>query len=118
MSSPIKGKADIFKDKRLITSSGKEQTVLEFDRWPQKAPEIIIAGKTMPILQTNLRLPLHFADTKLPIEDGGLDSLFDVSDSPLAYIRRIALTNSADRKIRTKNPKFDRILREWGYLRD
>lgn len=81
-------------------------------------PSVKIGGKLMPIGLTNLGLPLVGTPSSLPLEVGGLDTLLPMGKEPKVILRRVENNGQVSRRILAGNPRFEAVLRQWGYLND
>lgn len=81
--------------------------------------DIIIDGKKIEPGLTSLRLKIPFHEiSSIPLEIGIHTDLLPLARRQTAYIRRIETGDIKTRTMITGNPKFQKILREWGYLND
>lgn len=101
-----------------ILADGQSQLVFSMTNWDGKSGKVRIGGKDSPLLRTGLRLPLTVDPKALPAESSGVESLIPYPRDSAAYVRRVEDPGREERKIRTTNPAFESVLREWGYLND
>lgn len=81
-------------------------------------PLVEIGGEKVFISKTTQRLPIQIPFSRLPLEVGGELSLLPLTDRAGAILRRIDDDGQAGRRMIVGNPKFEAVLREWGYLND
>jgi hypothetical protein len=65
-----------------------------------------------------MRLPLKVAYADLPREQAGRFTLMEPGPKPEAFLRRVEANGQDSRHLVTGNPRFEKVLREWGYLND
>lgn len=104
----------------VVRGSGLARAVLRLERWngDGNGVEIEIGGVRMPLLKTAARLPLSVAASELPRERDGRAFLLAPGARVAAYVRRVEADGRKDRRIVAGNPRFEKVLREWGYLSD
>ena len=107
-------------ERTRFSGEGRRRVIIRLHAWSGSLPEVQVAGTALPVTMTSMRVPLkvagNFAD--LPREAGGRGSLLGLGEKPAAYLRKVEETGQSDRRIVTGNPKFESVLREWGYLND
>ncbi len=102
----------------IVRGKGLARVALRLERWNGEGAEIEIGGVRVPLLKTSARLPLTVAPGDLPRERGGLAFLLAPGTRIAAYLRRVEEDGRKDRRIVAGNPRFEKVLREWGYLSD
>ena len=81
-------------------------------------PSVDFGNREASILKTTQRLPVRISPDSLPLESGGEQTLLPITESGGVTLRRIYDDGQASRRIILGNPRFDAILRDWGYLND
>jgi arylsulfatase A-like enzyme len=99
------------------TAEGRH--IIRYQNKGQTLPTVTIDGDSIPMRSTRLRVPLNYLPSRLPLELAGPDELLPIHQhKPMVYIRHVEESPVSSRVISTGNPMFERLLREWGYLKD
>jgi hypothetical protein len=103
----------------LVATGGEPgRTLLTVRGTLAELPVVEVGGARTTLTMTAQRLPLQLAPSALPVETGGLQTLLPLADKGGALLRRIEDDGQGSRRIMTGNPRFEAVLREWGYLND
>jgi hypothetical protein len=112
-------KVEVGGDGRVsVRGRNRRRSILRLAAAPAAMPSVRIDGEAVPVTETSMRLPLAAAPGDLPREQGGRFTLLEAGARPAAYLRRVEENGQDNRRIVTGNPRFEKVLREWGYLND
>lgn len=105
-------------DEIVVRGSVFGRTIIAIKGKLTEAPVVIFNNQRSLVLMTGQRLPLSGPPNALPLEIPGPSTLLPPNGHELAFLRRVEEDGQDVRHIVTGNPKFDAVLREWGYLND
>jgi arylsulfatase A-like enzyme len=100
-----------------VAGTLRHQVIIKIDNLSDPAPVVELGGARLDLRATTLRLPYKKGE-ELPLEAGGAATLLPPGPKPTAYLRRVEDANYQERAIVTGDPRFEKILREWGYLHE
>lgn len=103
----------------VVKVSGQgRRSVVHLAAAPAAPPAVAIGGEPVGVSLTSMRLPLALALQELPREQSGRFTLREPSGRAEAFMRRVEDNGQDNRRLVTGNPRFEKVLREWGYLSD
>lgn len=101
-----------------VSGRDRRRSTIRMAPAPSGIPAVRIDGVAVPVTMTSMRLPLTMMPTELPREQGGRYTLLEPGTKSEAFLRRVEDNGQDNRRIVTGNPRFEKVLREWGYLND
>jgi len=118
--SVVEGQAKITQldGKTTVNAYSSKLLVIRLQGEDFHSEKIVIGGKEYPLLLTSFRLSANLQKNKLPLESAGIDSLLPRRPFPNAYLRAIEDHGHYQSRLSSGNARFEKVLRDWGYLDD